>query len=316
MIVRRTRSLVFAIGDVVFQPIVLLALTIVIDGVISFYLARYLSRPIEHLRARVRILASGDLQSSVETSLMNRQDELGSLARDFERMVTSLREIIASKEELLRDVSHELRSPLARLRVATGLARQGSAGICPDEFDRIDLEVRRLDTMIGQILRFFRLGTNPAPALELLDLRELLEEAVEDANLEAAAQKKSLRLWASVPPPFRGDRMMLLSAIENVLRNAVRFAPAQSTIEVELASISGAARIAVSDLGPGVPTADLRRIFEPFFRASSTGSVGLGLAIAERIIASHGGTISATNRPEGGLRVELVLPCDNPPLER
>jgi two-component system sensor histidine kinase CpxA len=308
MIVRRTRSFAFTLGDIFLQPAVLLVLAIMVGGMGCAWLARYLTRPISHLRASVRAVASGDLEAGTDRALAERKDEFGSLARDFDRMVTSLRNLIQSKEELLRDVSHELRSPLARLRLAAGLARREASNTNVTEFDRIDREVERLDEMIGQILRFSRLGSNPIPASELVNLTELLEGAIEDAMIEAAPSHKALKLTAQPSVSVQGDRTMLRSAIENVLRNALRFAPAQSVVEIDLTVYQGDAYIAVADAGPGVGEADAERIFEPFFRADPSNGIGLGLAITSRILALHNGTLSAANRAGAGLRVELVLP--------
>jgi two-component system OmpR family sensor kinase len=299
---------VFDSWNVLLQPYTLIALAVLISGAGSALLARYLTRPVSRLREGVRGFAGGNLDTRMDTSLRGRCDELGALARDFDRMATNLRALIASKEELLRDVSHELRSPLARLRVAASLARRGSREA--RQFDRIDCEVERLDAMLGQLLRFSRLATAPRPVLEDVSLSDIAEECVADAAVEAAVAQKNIELSLLQDVRVRGDRSMLRSAIENVLRNAVRFAPGKSRIHVVLGRSGDSAAISIADCGPGVAKEHLTEIFEPFFRASAGDGVGLGLSIAQRIVTIHGGTISASNGAAGGLRVTLFLPVE------
>jgi len=312
-IFRRQRGLNFDLWDILLQPAVVLALVVAISGLGSAWLARYLAAPVVSLRGGVRALAAGDLEARMGEALAGRRDELGALARDFDRMAAELRALIASKEELLRDVSHELRTPLARLRVISDLGRRRAAS--PEalgDFDLIDRETARLDALIGQILDFSRLGRRHAAAVERIDLAELLESAVEDARFEAAAQDKQVSLSLGGPLTVAGDAQQLASAIENVLRNAVRFAPPGSAVEVAAAERPDGVRIEVRDAGPGASEAELPRLFEPFFRGEGSPGLGLGLAIARRIVALHGGAIAAANHPDGGLAVELVLPNAGP----
>ena len=275
-------------------------------------LAHYLTRPVVRLRAGVRAIAAGQLGTKMGGALARRKDELGGLARDIDLMAADMRAQMESKEELLRDISHELRSPLARLRVAAGLARRGAHEGKNETFDRIDLEVERLDAMIGQILRFSRLGTGPAPGLETVDLTDMLEETVEDAQLEAAPVGTTVRLMTKASVNVVGDRTMLRSAMENVLRNAVRFAPNGSLVEVRLSIEAEMARIDVLDEGPGLSETDLPHIFEPFFRADRSNGVGLGLAIAQRVVVLHGGRMVASNRDGAGLCMRMFLPWQVP----
>jgi len=306
VVARRTRNLVFDVWNVLLKPWVMAGLAIGISGLGCAWLARQLTRPVLRLREGVRAIAAGDLDVRMGPDLAARRDELGGLARDFDSMADDLRAHIASKEELLRDISHELRSPLARLRLASGLARKPatSAGA----LDRIDREVERLDAMIGQILRFSRLGSGPAPAGEPIELADLVEECVEDAGIEAEVDGKSVRLQLAASPWVVGDRTQLRSAIENVLRNAVRFTPPGAALEVALAADGAVATLEVRDRGPGVSETDLPRLFEPFFRGEPSEGVGLGLAIAQRIAERHGGRIEAANLASGGLGVRLTLP--------
>ena len=307
VLIRRTRGVVFDLWNIFLQPWVLLGLALTISGLGCAWLAWRLTRPILQLREGVRAVAAGDLAVRLEPEIAARRDELGGLARDFAQMTGDLQALLASKEELLRDISHELRSPLARLRLAAGLARRGPRAN-EEAFDRIDREVERLDSMIGQILRFSRLGAGLALLQEPLDLTELLEETVEDARIEADSEGVGLQLIVDGPAWLSGDHAQLRSALENVLRNAIRFSPPRSQVEVRLTRSAQEARVEVSDAGPGLRDADLARVFEPFYRADPADGVGLGLAITARILRLHGGRVAARNLPHGGLCVEMVLP--------
>ncbi len=296
-------------------PIVTGIITLLVGTVVCFLLARYLSDPIRHLRAATRSIAAGDLQVRVSSLLGARRDELALLALDFDRMAERLRGLLESQRELLRDVSHELRSPLARLQIALGLARRPNADL-PREFDRIEQELARLDELIGEILSLSRLD-DPGRALsaEPVGIEELLETLIENARLEA--EPRSVRVLVTMPASLsvRGDRELLFRAIENVLRNAVRFAPEGSAVELTVERSGDQALIRVSDRGPGVPPEALERIFEPFFsvakaRDRDAAGFGIGLAITARVVALHGGSVRACNRPDGGLQVELRLPLD------
>jgi two-component system, OmpR family, sensor kinase len=313
--IRRTRGVVFDLWNIFLQPWVLLGLALTISGFGCAWLAWRLTRPILRLREGVRAVAAGDLAVRLGPEIAARRDELGGLARDFAQMTRDLQALIASKEELLRDISHELRSPLARLRLAAGLARRGHS-VNEEAFERIDREVERLDAMIGQILRFSRLGAGLAILPEPLDLTELLEETIEDARIEADSEGVGLQLIADGPAWVTGDRTQLRSALENVLRNAIRFSPARSRVDVRLTRGAQEARVEVSDAGPGLRDADVARVFEPFFRADAADGVGLGLAITARILGLHGGRVNARNLPHGGLCVELVLPREASPGAR
>jgi len=292
----------------------LLALALASSGIVTWWLARYVSRPVTRLQQSARALASGNLDARVGTAFTRRRDELGVLAADFDRMAERLRELIALKETLLRDISHELRSPLARMRVALGLARRPGAAI-DRELDRIEREAERLDDLITQILRVSRLAsTDPGLQKEPCDLAALVSAVVDDVRLEAAGTGDRQIDWQ---PPVGivvdGDADLLRSAIENVLRNAIRFTAPGSVVRVFLHRVRDRAVVHIHDAGPGVPEGELERIFEPFYRSGDardrgSGGTGLGLSITARIIALHGGTARALNAPEGGLIVELELP--------
>lgn len=308
MLVRRISSLSFSLWQVTTTPYALLFLAIVISGLGCALLAHHLTRPLVALRAGVRRLAGGALETRMPPALTGRRDELGFLARDFNHMADELREMIATREALLRDVSHELRSPLSRLRVAAGLARQGGPVANGPQFERIDREVERLDAMIGQILRFSRLGGGPGPSHGPVDLAALVEEIADDARIEATAAGKSVDLQVAARPSLAGERALLRSAVENVVRNAILYADEASAVRIAIAQENGHASILVEDEGPGVAAGDLPMIFEPFFRSGAGEGTGLGLAIARRIVDLHGGTISANNRRPRGLSVRIDLP--------
>jgi two-component system OmpR family sensor kinase len=295
-------------------PLVTLALAVAVSALMCLALARYLSSPIRKLRAATQAVSQGHLDVRVAPSL-GRRDELGSLATDFDTMAEHLRALLESRQQLMRDLSHELRSPLARLQIALGLARRPGANLV-QELGRIEREALRLDAVIGQILKLARLDDSSVVlSREPFDLRRLLEELVHDANLEARARHVEVVLESGFTRAgyVLGDRALVGSAIENVLRNAIRYTLAGSTVHVILAASQREAELLIQDEGPGVPVDALAHIFEAFVRlqreddARSNGH-GVGLAITERIVRLHRGSVCARNRPGGGLEVEMRFP--------
>jgi two-component system, OmpR family, sensor kinase len=292
--------------------IMLLGFALFISGLVCWWLARYVSKPVERLQSSARSLAAGNMEARVGEEFSRRRDELGVLARDFDRMADHVRNLVASKEALLRAMSHELRSPLARLRVAAGLARRPGADI-GRQLDRIELESERLDTLIGQMLQLSHLRAVPTLPSEPIDLISLLSEVVEDARMEAGAAEKRVEWSPGAPLSVDGDHDLLRSAVENVLRNAVRFTAPGSAVDVTTLHEDRQAVIVIEDRGPGVPELELERIFEPFYRVAESrdrdsGGTGLGLAITERIVSLYGGEVRARNSAAIGLRVEIRLP--------
>ncbi len=292
----------------------LLAIAFLFSGLVCWWLARYVSMPVARLQDAARSVAAGNLDARVSDQFATRHDELGVLARDFDRMAEYLRSLIASKETLLSDMSHELRSPLARLRVALGLARREGADL-PKQLGRIELEAERLDALIGQILHLSTL-TSGEPKLhrERVDLTALLNDIVEDARLEAGVAGKRVEWTPAGPALLEADPQLLRSAIENVLRNAVRFTAVDTAVDVSLKRDDGMLVLTVSDQGPGVPDLDLARIFEPFYRVADardrdSGGTGLGLAITARVVSLHSGMVEAQNGVGTGLVVEIRLPA-------
>jgi signal transduction histidine kinase len=286
---------------------------LIVAGAFCYWLARYLSSPIRALQAATRSLASGDLTARVGDPVARRRDEVGDLARDVDAMADRLAGLIASQQRLVRDVSHELRSPLARLGVAVELARQHSEGQVHGFLDRIERESRRLDTLIEQLLTLSRIEAGVEEKTEQLDLVGVLTEVVGDVEIEAAERPCSLRLEAPERCLSLGVRSLLESAVENIVRNAIRYTEQGSEVEIEATCTGEEMRIAVRDHGPGVPEEDLEHLFEPFYRVEDardrrSGGIGLGLAIAARAIALHQGATTAANHPQGGLVVEIVIP--------
>ena len=291
----------------------LFAIALGISAVVCWWLARYISAPVAELQISARTLALGNLGAQVDEKFCNRRDEFGILARDFNQMAVRLRSQIASKEVLLRDISHELRSPLTRLRVALGLARRGGDDV-EIQLNRIERDTERLDALIGETLQLSRLS-DPVQTFvcESLDLGLLLNDVIEDAQLEANASGKSVALSTSLDLFIDGNLELLRRAIDNVLRNAIRFEPPGGSVAVSTRVDSNGATITVGDHGQGVPEHDLERIFEAFYRVAEarerkSGGTGLGLAITARVMALHGGYAKAHNARDGGLIVELHFP--------
>ena len=229
-------------------------------------------------------------------------------------MTARLRSLMDGQTRLLHDVSHELRSPLARLQAAIGLAHQRPDRVLAS-LDRIERESIRMDKLVGELLTLSRLEAGAlAPNREDIDMAELLDGIVTDARFEAQTQGRTVEQRGEAEVTLLGEPDLLARAIENVVRNAIKHSPEGGTITVETAAAGGQLRIEVLDRGPGVAPADLATIFQPFFRSSGTEKDveghGLGLAIAQQVVHQHGGTIAARNRQGGGLCVEIVLPLD------
>jgi two-component system sensor histidine kinase CpxA len=215
----------------------------------------------------------------------------------------------------VRDVSHELRSPLARLAVALELARKRAGEGAAEQLDRIELEAGRLDALIGQLLTLSRLEAADAPAVrEAVDLEDLVDRVADDAAFEASSRGIQVLVEKSGSCVVSGDADALRSALENVVRNAVHYSADGGEVRVAVTREGHSVAVRVSDAGPGVPDEHLEAVFQPFFRVEEArdrqrGGAGLGLAIAARAVRLHGGTVAARNRPGGGLEVELRLPA-------
>ncbi|HEX6822397.1 MAG TPA: ATP-binding protein [Candidatus Sulfotelmatobacter sp.] len=299
-------------------PFTGLIIGVLSSGLVCYLLSWYLTKPIVQLRTAARQIAAGDLTARAGAPAISRRDEVAGLMRDFDAMAERLETLLKAQSRLLNDISHELRSPLARLNVALGLARQRSGVESTDMLDRIELEAARLNELIGRILTLARLedGEQLVPQTPV-PLNEIVESVSEDAEFEA--QERHCHVHTSIAEgnwEVRGNASLLHSAVENVVRNAIRYTQEGSAVEIELNSETRGAREAVlrvSDSGPGVPSDSLDKLFQPFYRLDDargrqTGGVGLGLAITERAVRFHGGKVSAFNRPQGGLAIEIRLP--------
>jgi two-component system sensor histidine kinase CpxA len=294
-----------------------IAIALAISGVLCFVFARYMTSPILKLGNAVRQFARGDLSVRVGPQLGGRRDELSILARDFDNMAERIESLLNSQRNLLRDVSHELRSPLARLNVALELCRQGKGTDAGKYLDRIAREAEKLNEMIGQILAYNRMDSGASGLkIEKLDLEALIRGIAADAQYEAESRGRQISLTTE-QCTIEGDREILRRAIENVVRNAISYTAGHSAVEISQKCFfekdKNCALITVRDHGPGVPEKDLERIFHPFYRVdagrgSETGGTGLGLAITESAVRAHNGGIRALNAPDGGLVIEITLP--------
>ena len=299
-------------------PFTGLIIGVLSSGLVCYLLSWYLTKPIVQLRTAARQIAAGDLTARAGAPAVSRRDEVAGLLRDFDAMAERLETLLKAQSRLLNDISHELRSPLARLNVALGLARQRTGVESTDMLDRIELEAARLNELIGRILTLARLedGEQLVPQTPV-PLDEIVESVSEDAEFEA--QERHCHVHTSIAEgnwEVRGNASLLHSAVENVVRNAIRYTQEGSAVDIELKNETRGAREAVlrvSDSGPGVPSDSLDKLFQPFYRLDDargrqTGGVGLGLAITERAVRFHGGKVSAFNRPQGGLVIEIRLP--------
>lgn len=291
---------------------------LIVSAIVCLGLARYLTAPIGRIREAAQEVANGNLNVRVGEQMGNRRDEPAQLAHDFDAMAARMQSLLEAQSRLLRDVSHELRTPLTRLLVALELARQNIDPAAAASLDRIELEANRLDQLIGQVLMLTRLEA----AVELtqredIALGGLLEEIVEDAEFEAESRNRSVRLQKHEPCTISGSRQLLRSAIENIVRNAIRFTPLSTAVDVDLrcgvTDAGNRAEIEVRDHGPGVAPERLEAIFQPFSQSARSqeatqNSHGLGLSIARRAVELHGGTIRATNLEGGGLSMLISLP--------
>jgi signal transduction histidine kinase len=282
--------------------------------ILCYALARYLASPIGKIREATHKLADGDLNARVADQVGRRHDELAALARDFDVMAERIGSLITSQQRLTRDVSHELRSPLARLSVALEIAKQKTNGDASVQLQRIETESSRLNEMISRILTLSKLESGSTDIeREEVDLRDVIADVAEDADFEARAKGKRVELSADSGCLVLGSENLLRSAIENVVRNAVRYTEEGTTVNVSLKEENGQAIVQVRDSGGGVPDEELKNLFVPFYRVGearerTTGGIGLGLAIAKRAIIAHNGTIKARNEGQG-LLVEIRLSC-------
>ncbi len=291
-----------------------LTLSLLFIGLVGWWVARSVARPVEALRDATRRMAAGELSTRVGRQGGMAHDELAQLAQDFDAMAERIEALVVHDRGVLQDLSHELRSPLARLHLILDLAqRSRDAAEADAYFDQAELEIVRLDRMTGEMLALSRLeGSIPGMSCEKLDLVELVRGCVEQAGLEAQARHIELRLTSpSTPVIVSGSASLLERALDNLIGNAIKFSAEGGDVEVLVHVADGIAEISVRDRGPGVPEVELESLFRPFFRGSNAVRAdghGLGLAIVQRVVKIHGGELRASNRDGGGLDVRLRLP--------
>ncbi len=297
-------------GFLGWRLLILLAIT----AVVCYFLTRSLTAPIVRLRQATRKFAAGDLSTRIGDQVKGK-NELAELAQDFDEMAVKIEALVGAQKRLLRDISHELRSPLTRLGIALELAGQQGNPVAQNKaLERIELKAKRMNIMIGQLLNLTRLETdNGGLQFQKFDLRKLLFTLVKDANYEAETRRCRVTYTAPETVSYFGSYDLLAQALENVVRNAVKYTADGSVVKVDVSRTQGKLIIQVVDKGPGVPEEALDKLFEPFYRVANardrqSGGSGIGLAIAERAVKLHAGTISASNCPAGGLLVKIVLP--------
>lgn len=279
--------------------------------VFAALLAWYVSKPIKELRKAFARVAGGNLEDKVSPAMGKRRDELADLGRSFDRMTSQLYLLMQGQKRLLHYVSHEMRSPLARLQMGIGLAKQ-SPERRADSLDRIEVESMRMDKLLGEVLELSRLESGVmAVKKEKIMISELLEVAVEDARFEASAKNVTIQSRIEADAEIEAQPDILYRALENVLRNAIKYSPDYGEVNLETQRRDNWLVVRILDRGTGIPETELTHIFQPFYRADSAGSVtghGLGLAITKQVLDLHGGRITLQNRQGGGLTVEVALP--------
>jgi two-component system sensor histidine kinase CpxA len=295
-----------------------LILAIFISGLVCYLLSLYLTQPLRSLRMAAKSIATGNLQTRVGHFRGHNKDEIAALSNEFDRMAEQLQSMVQDKERLLQDISHELRSPIARINIAIELAKNKAGDLAKLELDRMETETSRLNALIGEIMTFARLDQSTTELnTSLTDLPELIDEIIKDANYEFASKGITLVKGKTEPCQLTVDTRLLRRAIENIVRNALQYSESgqQVILSVYQKLAKNEVWIDIQDNGPGVPKNQLRNIFNPFYRVDSsrtkkTGGYGLGLSIAARAIILHQGKISARNSPEGGLLVRIRLPLN------
>ncbi|HTV86435.1 MAG TPA: HAMP domain-containing sensor histidine kinase [Dyella sp.] len=291
-----------------------LGLSLLLVGGIGWWVARSVSRPVEAMRGATRKMAAGEFATRVDSRWSDARDELGQLARDFNTMAEHIELLVTHERGVLQDLSHELRSPLARLHLILDLAQHSAdKEKASAHFRRAEQEIARMDRMTAEMLALSRLeGGLPGMERDAVDLAELVRERVDAAQVEAQARGIAFHLSCARPVMVRGSGILLERALDNIIANAVKFSPDRHCVEITAECRQGQARVCVRDQGPGVPDDELELVFRPFYRGTNavhaTGH-GLGLAIVQRVMQVHEGTVVARNGDDGGLEVTLQLPA-------
>ncbi|SDJ58307.1 ATP-binding protein [Microbulbifer yueqingensis] len=295
-----------------FWPILLLSM--LASGAVCYWLAKYLSRPLDKLRTATRRVAAGELDYRVAPALQGRGDELADLAHDFDSMTAQLQESMAEQRRLIKDVSHELRSPLARLQVALGIARQKDTRGLEQELEKIGKAADYLEEIIADILSMPVTGSDERKLDDVVEINSLMSALSEDLRDEAEQRGITIELYPCNRELLVATRgSTLTAALENILRNGIKYSPADSRVTATIGAGEASCLVRVVDSGSGVADEDLQAIFRPFYRTDDartreSGGIGLGLAIAQRTVQQHGGQITASNAAGGGLCVQVELP--------
>lgn len=290
---------------------------ILIYAILCFAIARYLAKPIIELKTASRKFAKGDFSVKISEWSKGRRDELGDLAIDFNDMAEKIESGINSQRRLFNDISHELRSPLARMQVSIELLQMKLGGSEKSLIGRLEKDINRMNALIGELLQFSKLENKEIGCCaEEVELGKALEEVCSDAEFEGRVNRKRVRLEIKQKAVVKGNSDLLERAFENIIRNALRFTPENSVVEVSLDKSADKAVVVIADQGPGVPEEEMTKVFAPFYcvkldRNPQVGGIGLGLSIALRAVQLHKGSITMENRPEGGLAVTIELPVSS-----
>jgi signal transduction histidine kinase len=291
--------------------LVQIGLSLLVIGLVGWWLARSIARPVAAIGDAARRVADGDFAARVEPRWSGGADEVGTLARDFDRMAARIEALVAHERSVLQDVSHELRSPLARLQLLLDLARRSSPNEAAMHFARAEREIERLDQLIGEALALSRMEADlPGMRPESVDLAALAAIRIEACRPDAEARALSIELDAAADVFTRGSVTLIGRVIDNLLSNAIKYSHEGGRVSVRTRRRDDRVELRVRDHGPGVPASELVQLFRPFFRgvnAARADGHGLGLAIADRIARAHGGSLTAANAPGGGLAVTLIL---------
>jgi signal transduction histidine kinase len=294
-------------------------ITLAVSSLVCSGLSWHITAPVRNLRLAVQKFARGDLGTRFAVASSKTGDELLDLGRDFNLMAIRIEKLVNAHRQLVRDISHEFRSPLARLNVAMGIASSQSGSGQTVAFDRMEQESERLDALVGELLTLSKLDGGVTVEKSVLNLSYLAEEIAGDALFESSGSNRHFDFLIEAPQLLvEGNRDLLRRAIENVCRNAMRYTPEGSAVQLRVAARDGWAVVSLRDFGPGVPEDQLAAIFQPFYRVEQArdrkrGGTGIGLAISEKAIALHGGSIQASNLPDGGLKVEIRIPLTETP---
>ncbi len=313
----------YPLNEILIKPgarLILLFSAIFISIAISYMLSSYIVDPVRRLRLAGQKVANGDLSVRVSHTVKNREDDIAKLAHDFDVMTEKVEELLNSQQRLMRDVSHELRSPLARLQALLSISKQnmelGEDALDEDTLAKMESEAERLNNLIEEILKFARLNSNKAINRHTTDIVDLLNVIAEDAAIEGLEHNKDVLISGIEQCILQVDSAMIHSAFENVIRNALRYTPNNTNVLVSININSQNVIVKIRDHGSGVPEEDLDTLFEPFFRVEEgrvhgMGGGGIGLAIAFRSMKLHNGSVKAMNHNSGGLVVEFKLPLNN-----